>query len=147
MLDEELAFKLHAEEEEEERIAREKAQQKSIMSTYLKNMDGWKIKSLKKKYFAEIQELFVKATKKVNTFVDFRTELVKESSKKAEAEIIQEDDGDKVTIDTTPLSSKSLTIVDYKIYQEGKKSYFQNFKADAVVIAALDFALFNSAGA
>nr|GEU63243.1 ribonuclease H-like domain-containing protein [Tanacetum cinerariifolium] len=31
-----------------------KAQQRSIMSTYLKNMDGWKIRSLKKKSFAEI---------------------------------------------------------------------------------------------
>nr|GEZ63683.1 hypothetical protein [Tanacetum cinerariifolium] len=105
--------------------------------------------------------------KRVNTFVDFRTELVEESSKKAEAEKIQEgslkrtgddleqerskkqkmeddkeseelkkcleiipDDGDEVTIDATPLSSKSPTIVDYKIYQEGKKSYFQIFRAD-----------------
>nr|GFB86945.1 hypothetical protein [Tanacetum cinerariifolium] len=64
-----------------------RAQQRSIMSTYLKNMDGWKLKSLKKKSFAKIQELFDKAMKKVNTLVDFRTELVKRSSKKAEAEI------------------------------------------------------------
>nr|GEU36488.1 hypothetical protein [Tanacetum cinerariifolium] len=34
------------------------------------------------------------------------------------------DDGDDVTIDATPLSSKSPTIVDYKIYKEGKKNYF-----------------------
>nr|GEZ99109.1 hypothetical protein [Tanacetum cinerariifolium] len=54
------------------------------------NMDGWKIKSLKKKSFVEIQELFNKAMKKVNTFVDFRTELVEESSKKAKTEITQE---------------------------------------------------------
>ncbi|GJY07145.1 hypothetical protein Tco_0374199 [Tanacetum coccineum] len=33
-------------------------------------------------------------------------------------------DGDDVTIDATPLTSKSPTIVDYKIYKEGKKSYF-----------------------
>nr|GEX67110.1 hypothetical protein [Tanacetum cinerariifolium] len=129
------------------------AHQRSIMSTYLKNMDGWKIKSLKKKSFAEIQELFDKAMKRINNFVDFRTELVEESSKKDEAETAQEssskreggkleqerskkpkveddkefsklkqcleiipDDGDDVTIDATPLSSKSLTIVDYKIY-------------------------------
>nr|GEX91803.1 hypothetical protein [Tanacetum cinerariifolium] len=99
-----------------------------------------------------------KVIKKVNTFVDFKTELVEESSKKAKAEITQEgslkragdkleqerskkqkveddkeskelkkfleiipDDGDDVTIDATHLSSKSLTIVNYKIYQEGKK--------------------------
>nr|GEW69327.1 hypothetical protein [Tanacetum cinerariifolium] len=38
-------------------------------------------------------------------------------------EIIPED-GDDVTIDATPLSFKSLTIIDYKIHKEGKKSYF-----------------------
>nr|GEW32085.1 hypothetical protein [Tanacetum cinerariifolium] len=41
------------------------------------------------------------------------------------------DDGDDVTIDATPLSSKSLTIVDYKIYKKGKKMYFQIFRADS----------------
>ncbi|GJS33554.1 putative ribonuclease H-like domain-containing protein [Tanacetum coccineum] len=34
------------------------------------------------------------------------------------------DDGDDVTIEVIPLSTKSLTIVDYKIYKEGKKSNF-----------------------
>ncbi|GKF29884.1 hypothetical protein Tco_0096226, partial [Tanacetum coccineum] len=45
-----------------------RAQQRSIMCTYLKNMEGWK-------------------PKRVNTIVDFRTELVKESSKKAETDL------------------------------------------------------------
>ncbi|GJV28277.1 hypothetical protein Tco_1384725 [Tanacetum coccineum] len=40
------------------------------------------------------------------------------------------DDGDDVTIDATPLSTKSLTIVDYKIHKEGKKSFFQIIRAD-----------------
>ncbi|GKB33402.1 hypothetical protein Tco_0872803 [Tanacetum coccineum] len=149
------------------------------MCTYLKNMEGWKPKSLKNKSFANIQELFDKAMKRVNTFVDYRTELVEESfnkaetelveesSKKAEAEIahesslkrageeleqesskkqkLEEDkefkelkqcleivpaDGDDVTIDATPLSTESPTIVDYKIYKEGKKNYFQIIRAD-----------------
>ncbi|GJS56996.1 hypothetical protein Tco_0651780 [Tanacetum coccineum] len=39
------------------------------------------------------------------------------------------DDGDDVTIDATPLSVK-IPIVDYKIYQEGKKSFFKIIKAD-----------------
>ncbi|GKC49118.1 hypothetical protein Tco_1071863 [Tanacetum coccineum] len=64
-----------------------KAQQRSIMCTYLKNMEGWKPKDLKKKSFDSIQKLFDKAIKRVNTFVDVDTELVKESSKKADAEI------------------------------------------------------------
>ncbi|GKC08397.1 hypothetical protein Tco_1000007 [Tanacetum coccineum] len=61
-----------------------KAQQRSIMCTYLKNMEGWKPKRLKNKSFANIQELFDKAFKRVNTFIDYKTELVEESSKKVE---------------------------------------------------------------
>ncbi|GKB95525.1 hypothetical protein Tco_0981662 [Tanacetum coccineum] len=155
-----------------------RAQRRSIMCTYLKNMEGWKPKSVKNKSFANIQELFEKAMKRVNTFVDYGTELVEESSKKAKieleenlkkakAEIAQQssskrageeleqesskkqkveedkeseelkeclkivsDDRDDVTIDATPLSIKFPTIVDYKIYQEGKKIYFQIIRAD-----------------
>nr|GEV76290.1 hypothetical protein [Tanacetum cinerariifolium] len=44
-------------------------------------------------------------------------------------EIVPEDD-DEVTIKATPLSSKSPTIVDYKIYKERKKSYFKIIRAD-----------------
>nr|GEX38070.1 hypothetical protein [Tanacetum cinerariifolium] len=45
--------------------------------------------------------------------------------------IIHEDDeDDDVSIKATPLSSKSPTIVDYKIYREGEKSYFKIIKAD-----------------
>nr|GEY33516.1 RNA-directed DNA polymerase, eukaryota [Tanacetum cinerariifolium] len=75
--------------EEKRNIPPTRAQQWSIMCTYLKNMDVWKLKFLRKKSFDEIQELFDKAMKKVNTFVDFRIELVEKSSKKAEAELTQ----------------------------------------------------------
>ncbi|GKA54797.1 hypothetical protein Tco_0753746 [Tanacetum coccineum] len=59
------------------------------MCTYLKNMEGWKPKDLKTKSFANVQELFDKAMKRVNTFIDFRIELVEgtereESSKRDE---------------------------------------------------------------
>nr|GEY81021.1 reverse transcriptase domain-containing protein [Tanacetum cinerariifolium] len=97
-----------------------KAQQRSIMSTYLKNMDEWKPSALKNKSFAKIQELFNKAMKRINTFVDFRTELVKEN------------DRDDINIDATPLFVKTL-IVDYKIYKKRKKNYFQIFRADAKI--------------
>nr|GEU29821.1 hypothetical protein [Tanacetum cinerariifolium] len=39
------------------------------------------------------------------------------------------DDGDDVTIDAIPLSIKT-PFIDYKIYKEGKKSYFQIFRGD-----------------
>ncbi|GJX15568.1 hypothetical protein Tco_0216400 [Tanacetum coccineum] len=131
-------------------------------------MAGYKHNQLKNKSFDDIQKLFDKAMKRVNTFVDMDTELVEGSevraegsetraegsSKRAGEELEQEsskkqkleedkeseelkqcleivpDDGDDVTIDATPLSTKSPTIVDYKIYKEGKKSYFQIIRAD-----------------
>nr|GEU81140.1 hypothetical protein [Tanacetum cinerariifolium] len=40
------------------------------------------------------------------------------------------DNDDDVTIEATPLSSKSPTIVDYKIYKEGRKSFFKIIRAD-----------------
>ncbi|GJY40528.1 hypothetical protein Tco_0427798 [Tanacetum coccineum] len=67
-----------------------KAQKKSTMSTYLKHMAGYKQSQLKNKSFAEIQKLFDKAMTRVNMFVDMDTELVRESSKKDEAEMAQE---------------------------------------------------------
>ncbi|GJV33380.1 hypothetical protein Tco_1393780 [Tanacetum coccineum] len=53
-------------------------------------MASYKQIQLKKKSFAEIQKLFDKAMTKVNMFVDMDTELVRESSKKDEAEMAQE---------------------------------------------------------
>ncbi|GJZ23084.1 hypothetical protein Tco_0560543 [Tanacetum coccineum] len=48
------------------------------------------------------------------------------------------DDGDDVTIDATPLSVK-IPIVDYKIYQERKKSFFQIIRADGKTQMYLTF--------
>ncbi|GKD81313.1 hypothetical protein Tco_1348152 [Tanacetum coccineum] len=49
------------------------------MSTYLKNMSGYKRTQLKNKSFEEIQMLFEKEMKRVNIFVDMDAELVKNS--------------------------------------------------------------------
>ncbi|GKA03786.1 putative ribonuclease H-like domain-containing protein [Tanacetum coccineum] len=61
-----------------------KAQKRNTMSTYLQNMVGYKQNQLKSKNYDEIHKLFDKAITRVNMFVDMDTELVKESSKKAE---------------------------------------------------------------
>ncbi|GKB78547.1 hypothetical protein Tco_0945442 [Tanacetum coccineum] len=53
-------------------------------------MAGYKQSQLKNKSFAEIHKLFDKAMTRVNMFVDMDIELVKESSKKSEAEMAQE---------------------------------------------------------
>ncbi|GJR79763.1 hypothetical protein Tco_0150548 [Tanacetum coccineum] len=56
------------------------------MSTYLKNMAGYKQSQLENKSFADIQKLSDKAMIRVNTFFDMDTELVEKSSKMAKAE-------------------------------------------------------------
>nr|GEV44038.1 uncharacterized mitochondrial protein AtMg00810-like [Tanacetum cinerariifolium] len=53
------------------------AQHRKIMCTYLKNMEGYKLNDLKLKEFDSIKEMFDKAFRRVNTFVDYRTKLVK----------------------------------------------------------------------
>ncbi|GKA11178.1 hypothetical protein Tco_0690611 [Tanacetum coccineum] len=103
-----------------------KIQQKKTMITYLKNIEGWKHKDLKSKDFDSIKELFDKAFKRVNMFVDYKTDLVEDSSKRAGDELEQE----KVAIDVIPLATKPPTIVDWKIHKEGKKNYYHIIKAD-----------------
>ncbi|GKD58205.1 hypothetical protein Tco_1295714 [Tanacetum coccineum] len=61
-----------------------KAQKRNTMSTYLKNMAGYKLNQLKNKSFDDIQKLFDKAMKRVNTFVDMDTELVEGSGVRTE---------------------------------------------------------------
>ncbi|GJW97171.1 hypothetical protein Tco_0178979 [Tanacetum coccineum] len=97
--------------------------------------------------------MFDRAFKRVNTFVDFRTDLVEGSSKRAGEELEQEStkkqkvdedkdttelqslmevipDEEEVAIDVVPLATKPPTIVDWKIHKEGKNSYFQIIRAD-----------------
>ncbi|GJT76345.1 hypothetical protein Tco_1043070 [Tanacetum coccineum] len=123
------------------------------MITYLKNMEGWKHKDLKSKDFDSIKELFDKAFTRVNMFVNFRTELVEGSSKRAGEKLEQEStmkqkvdedkdiaelqslmevipDEEEFAIDDVPLATKSPSIVDWKIHKEGKKSYYQIVRAN-----------------
>ncbi|GJZ03215.1 hypothetical protein Tco_0521176 [Tanacetum coccineum] len=127
------------------------AQQRKIMCTYLKNMEGNKLKDLKNKSFDSIQKMFDRAFKRVNTFESI--DLVEGSSKRAREEKEQkstkkqkldEDKGiseleslmevipdeEEVAIDAIPLATKSLTIVNWKIHKKGKKIYYQIIRAD-----------------
>ncbi|GJT82220.1 hypothetical protein Tco_1056562 [Tanacetum coccineum] len=70
--------------EEQRRKPPTKAQKRNTMSTYLKNMAGYKHYKLKTKSFEDIQMLFDKAMTRVNTFVDMDTELVKGSKTRTE---------------------------------------------------------------
>nr|GFC58473.1 hypothetical protein [Tanacetum cinerariifolium] len=114
---------------------------------------GKKLKDLKNKSFDSIQKMFDIAFNKVNTFVDFRTELVVGSLKGAREELTQESakkqkvndnketsehkqlmkiipGEEEVAIDAIPLAVKSSNIIDWKIHKEGKKSYYQVIRAD-----------------
>ncbi|GJU16283.1 hypothetical protein Tco_1144249 [Tanacetum coccineum] len=120
--------------EEQRRKPPTKAQKRNTMSTYLKNMAGYKHNQLKTKSFKDIQMLFDKEMKRVNTFVDMDTELVKgnenveaEAEIKKHMEIVPDDD---VAIDAIPLATKPPIIVDWKIIKEGKMGYFQIIRAN-----------------
>ncbi|GJW82421.1 hypothetical protein Tco_0146396 [Tanacetum coccineum] len=121
------------------------------MCTYLKNMDGFTHNQLKNKSFDEVQKAFDKTMSWIDLFVLVDSEVVKgKSAKKQKMDDDKEkeelkqcfeivpDDGDDVTIDATPLSVK-IPIVDYKIYQEGKKSFFQIIRADGKTQMYLTF--------
>ncbi|GJY73970.1 hypothetical protein Tco_0478401 [Tanacetum coccineum] len=91
------------------------------MCTYLTKMAVYKHNQLKNKSFDDIQKLFDKAMKRVNTFVDMDTELVEGSEVRAEgSEKLDEDketselqrliedvpDKVEVAIDAIPLATK-----------------------------------------
>nr|GEU55911.1 hypothetical protein [Tanacetum cinerariifolium] len=96
-------------------------------------------------------EMFDRTFKSVNTFIHFRSELVEGKQKRAGEELIQksimkqkaEDDKEtvelqklmeiipdkkEVAIDAIPLAVKSLKIVDWKIYKEGKEDLEDLYK-------------------
>ncbi|GJR01988.1 hypothetical protein Tco_0524972 [Tanacetum coccineum] len=114
------------------------------MSTYLKNMVGYKQSQLKNKSFAKIQKLFDKAMTRVNMFIDKDTELVKESSNKVEAEMAHKSSSkrareeleqeivqdDEVAIDAIPLATKPAPIVNFQIHRKGRNGYYEIMRAD-----------------
>ncbi|GJV43359.1 hypothetical protein Tco_1427895 [Tanacetum coccineum] len=110
------------------------------MSTYLKHMGGYTYKQLKGKSFDEIQKLFDKEMKRVNTFVAIGSEGKKvekkqqESSKKQKVEKEKESDkvdetelkkllvikkDEDIAIDAILLATKLPVIIDYKLHKEG----------------------------
>nr|GEV80954.1 hypothetical protein [Tanacetum cinerariifolium] len=122
-------------------------------------MGGYKQFHLKGWSFDEIKELFDKEITKVNSFIAMDSEAQERSTKRIvehlksdiskkqkvdenvepvvdDSEELRKcieivlDDGDKVFIEATPISSRSPTIIDYKIHKEGKKTYSKIIRAD-----------------
>ncbi|GJV26947.1 retrovirus-related pol polyprotein from transposon TNT 1-94 [Tanacetum coccineum] len=131
-LDEELAFKLQAEEEEEERLAREKAQREEEANIVewdnVQSIIDVDYQMAQQMQAGEQEQLSIEKKSKFEIGVEGSSkrageELEQESSKKQKLEEDKEskdlkpcleiilDDRDDVTIDATPLSTKSPTIM------------------------------------
>nr|GEV62790.1 hypothetical protein [Tanacetum cinerariifolium] len=128
-LDEEAALKLQAEFDEEERLTREKAKkEKEANIALIKTWDDIQAKN-------DIDHQLVERIK------ESRKELIQEITKKQKVDDDKETvepkqlmkiipDKEEVAIDAIPLFVKPPKIVDWKIYKEGRKSYYQIMRAD-----------------
>ncbi|GKB79457.1 hypothetical protein Tco_0946352 [Tanacetum coccineum] len=120
-----------------------KAQQRSLMCTYLKNMDGWKPKNLKnksRKIQAEVTEGSSKRTgddlasdvskkQKVDEQVEAEEDDdLKEEETRRHMEIVV--DKEEIAIEAIPLATKLPLIVEYKIVREGIMGHFQLIRAN-----------------
>nr|GEZ15604.1 hypothetical protein [Tanacetum cinerariifolium] len=99
------------------------AQKRKIMSTYLKNMEGKKLKDMKNNSKRAGTELEQESFKKQKIDDDKETTELKQLVK-----IISDEEG--VAIDVIPLVVKPPRIMDWKIHKEGKNSYYQILMAD-----------------
>ncbi|GKE47537.1 hypothetical protein Tco_1478795 [Tanacetum coccineum] len=115
-LDEELAFKLQA-EEEEERLAKEKDEANVRAERSSKRAgEDLQQESTKKQKMDDVEE----------------TAEVVEDKERVELQSLMKivPDEEEVSINAIPLATKPLSIVDWKIIKEGNISYFQIIRAD-----------------
>ncbi|GJX84946.1 hypothetical protein Tco_0335720 [Tanacetum coccineum] len=132
-----------------------KTQKRNQMSIYLKHMGGYKHNQLKGRSYAEIQKLFDKEMKRVNSFMAMNLEAQEISGKKDESKsdkskkqktdeneeveldneaelkmhmvIVKDDD---IAIDVIPLATKPPMIVEYKLIKEGINGHYQLIRAN-----------------
>ncbi|GJV40801.1 ribonuclease H-like domain-containing protein, partial [Tanacetum coccineum] len=129
-----------------------KTQKRNQMSIYLKHMGGYKHNQLKGRSYDEIQKLFDKEMKRVNSFVVMNTEAQEISRKKDESsskkqktdenEEVEVDNeaelkehmmtvkDDDIAIDDIPLATKPPVIVEYKLIRKGIMAHYQLIRAD-----------------
>ncbi|GKC26506.1 hypothetical protein Tco_1033800 [Tanacetum coccineum] len=107
-LDKEVAQRLQVDFDEQERIEKEKAEANITLKETWDDIQ------------AKIEKLFEKAMKRVNTFINMDTELVKESSKKADAEISQDSSSKRAGDELEQESIKKQKVDDDKEIAELK---------------------------
>ncbi|GJT83241.1 hypothetical protein Tco_1057583 [Tanacetum coccineum] len=111
------------------------------MSTYLKNMARYKHNQLKSKSYNEIPDMFDKDMKRVNTFIDMNTELVKSSetrtkgSSKRAGDELESDNSKKQKIDKHIEAEK-----DDDQEEAEMKKHIEIVKDDEVAIDAIPLA-------
>ncbi|GJS25236.1 hypothetical protein Tco_0453868 [Tanacetum coccineum] len=122
-------------------------------------MEGYTLKQLKGFKFEVIKDMFDKAFKRVNTFVDYKTELVEGSEKRAVDSTKRAGDGleqdptkkqkvdddkegedlqqcfelvteEDVAINAIPLATKPTPIVNFQIHKKGRNGYYEIMRAD-----------------
>ncbi|GJS12179.1 retrovirus-related pol polyprotein from transposon TNT 1-94 [Tanacetum coccineum] len=127
-VDYQLAQRLQA-QEQEELIDEEKARLfVQFLEQRRKTFTAKREEEKRNKPPTRAQQRSIMSMKRENTFVDYRTELVEEKLQSL-IEVVSNDE-EEVAIDVVPLATKPPTIVDWKIYKEGKKSYYQIIRAD-----------------
>ncbi|GJS64917.1 retrovirus-related pol polyprotein from transposon TNT 1-94 [Tanacetum coccineum] len=151
--DHELAKRQQAEEQEQFTIEQKSILFKELLEQRRKHFATKRSEEKRNKPPTQAQQRKIIAFKRVNTFVNFRTNLVEDSSKRAGEKLEQEStkkqkvdedkdiselqslmkvipDEEEVAIDVVPLATKPPTIVDWKIHKEGKNGYFKIIRAD-----------------
>ncbi|GJU61982.1 retrovirus-related pol polyprotein from transposon TNT 1-94 [Tanacetum coccineum] len=128
-IDKELAFKLQA-EEEEERLAREKAQQIEEVNIAWDDVQA-KVEAdyqLAQRMQAQEQEELTDEEKARLTELQ-KVDKDKETSE-LQSLIKVVLDEEEIAVDAIPLATKPPTIINWKIHKEEKKSYYQIIRAD-----------------
>nr|GEU81515.1 retrovirus-related Pol polyprotein from transposon TNT 1-94 [Tanacetum cinerariifolium] len=110
---------------------------------FQQNMKGYKLNDLKLKEFDSIKEMFDRSFRRVNTFINYRTKLVKEKEKRAGEELIQEsikkqkveDDKEKAELKQEDLedlyklvkarygSTRPVENIDYLLWSDMKRMF------------------------
>ncbi|GJY37571.1 hypothetical protein Tco_0423935, partial [Tanacetum coccineum] len=110
-----------------------KAQKRKTMSTYLKNMVGWKLNQLKNKNIdSEMLEGSSKRAGSEQEQEAKKKQKIKDDKETAKLQMLVEiiPDEEKVAVDAIPLAIKPPVIVDYKIHKEENSSYYKITRAD-----------------
>ncbi|GKE56287.1 hypothetical protein Tco_1495472 [Tanacetum coccineum] len=132
-LDEQLTFKLQAKEEEEERLAREKAQREeeaNIVSwDNVQAMIDADYQMAQQMQAEEQEKLSIEEKSKLFSIKKQKVDEDKETAK-LQRLIKVVPNKEEVAIDAIPLATKPPSIVDWKIHKEGKKIYYQIIRAD-----------------